>query len=538
MNNSIKIFLLSILIFLMGCNLTINNSKKISTNYSKTHYGKYLSASYSVRNGDVNNASKILSANINYNKEKTLIELAFYTKIINGEFKNAKKLKDLNPLILDKNSFSNIPEIVLYLKQNKFKKANEIISLSDDLPGFNTLSEKIKDILLAKKNVKLNPKKQQKVNIKDIYDLIIFEHFSYNNEIDDIIKQEHSDINKLLFLGYLRRKKILSKKIKEIHPLLPFSYDKVFIKKKFEDEKNIFLPIPESKLIIASYFINLANHLKKKNNIPSSYIKMLFEISNFIYPKLNFSNYYLSEIYENEKNDEIAMKKLNLIDKNSIVYIPTLIKKYRISKKDNPKEAELFFKELKNNFFNQISVKYELANSFRINNNCLAAIKIYNQILKERPNDPNVLFYKASCLEKSGKWNEAKKIFFKIIELNKNDAYSLNYLSYSMAIRNEDLNKALLFINDALKVDPNNGFFLDTLGWIQFKNKQYDLAIKTLQRAIGIQPNSSEIMDHLGDCYLKVGRIKEAIFEWQRALKYDASEKLKKNIKMKLNKYE
>ena len=104
--------------------------------------------------------------------------------------------------------------------------------------------------------------------------------------------------------------------------------------------------------------------------------------------------------------------------------------------------------------------------------------------------------------------------------------------------KNEDLEKANLLIDRALKIEPNNGFFLDTLGWIQFKKKKYNLAIYNLQRAIVLQPNSSEIMDHLGDCYLKTGRLKEARFEWYRALNYDASEELKKSINFKLNKYE
>ena len=79
---------------------------------------------------------------------------------------------------------------------------------------------------------------------------------------------------------------------------------------------------------------------------------------------------------------------------------------------------------------------------------------------------------------------------------------------------------------------------MDTLGWVQYKMKNYDMAIKNLQRAVSINPNSSEIMDHLGDCYLKKGRIKEAIYEWKRALKFDATKKLKKSIKLKLEKHD
>ena len=106
-----------------------------------------------------------------------------------------------------------------------------------------------------------------------------------------------------------------------------------------------------------------------------------------------------------------------------------------------------------------------------------------------------------------------------------------------MAVRNEDLIKAKKLIIKALEIEKNNGFFLDTLGWIQFKLNDIDKAVRTLQLAIELEPNNSEIIDHLGDIYYKIGRKKEAIFEWKRALIGNADNKLKKDIKSKLNKY-
>ena len=106
-----------------------------------------------------------------------------------------------------------------------------------------------------------------------------------------------------------------------------------------------------------------------------------------------------------------------------------------------------------------------------------------------------------------------------------------------MATRNEDLPKAKKLISKALKIDNNNGFFLDTLGWIQFKMNDIDKAIRTIQMAIELEPNNSEIIDHLGDIYYKVGRKKEAIYEWNKALTGNANDKLKKIIKSKLKKY-
>ena len=106
-----------------------------------------------------------------------------------------------------------------------------------------------------------------------------------------------------------------------------------------------------------------------------------------------------------------------------------------------------------------------------------------------------------------------------------------------MAVRNEDLIKAKKLIIKALEIDKDNGFFLDTLGWIQFKLNDLDRAVKTIQLAVEKEPNNSEIIDHLGDIYYKVGRKKEAIYEWNRALIGNANNKLKEKIRYKLKKY-
>ena len=69
--------------------------------------------------------------------------------------------------------------------------------------------------------------------------------------------------------------------------------------------------------------------------------------------------------------------------------------------------------------------------------------------------------------------------------------------------------------------------------------KQVELieeAIRIIQLAIEKEPSNSEIIDHLGDIYYKAGREKEAIFEWNRALNIYTPEKLRKEIKLKLDK--
>ena len=145
--NTLYFFLL---VFIMSC--TVN--KNFNTKYSNTNLGKYLAASYSVQNGDSAFASSILTNNIDYSKDTKLVELAFFSKIINGEFETAKKLKENYPNLLDKSSFSLIPEIAIYLKNQNYKKASQLINISSDLPGFKNLNQKIKNIINVSSNLK------------------------------------------------------------------------------------------------------------------------------------------------------------------------------------------------------------------------------------------------------------------------------------------------------------------------------------------------------------------------------------------------
>ena len=171
MNTSIKINFFCIFFFLIGCITNFQVQDNLSENYYNSNYGKYLSASYSVKNGDVKHASNILTNTTKYNQEITLIELAFYTKIINGQFLKAKKLRDKYKNVLDKNSFSNIPLIALYLRENELNKALNKINVTDDLPGFNLLSEKIKNLILLSQETNLVSKQFKQITKNDVFDL-------------------------------------------------------------------------------------------------------------------------------------------------------------------------------------------------------------------------------------------------------------------------------------------------------------------------------------------------------------------------------
>jgi tetratricopeptide (TPR) repeat protein len=75
------------------------------------------------------------------------------------------------------------------------------------------------------------------------------------------------------------------------------------------------------------------------------------------------------------------------------------------------------------------------------------------------------------------------------------------------------------YIKKALELEPNNGAYLDSLGWVYFKMNRPDLAVPPLEKAARLVSNDPTIHEHLGHLYLQMGKKVQAQEEWERALK-------------------
>ena len=515
-----------------------NNLKQNDTKIKfeeTSNFGRFLSTKYSLKVGENDIASKIISKSKNLQSDIILAELNFNSYLINGDFDKAKEFKLIAPSELSNSPMYNLPDFIINLKNEKLINTINLNFMKNQLPGFNIIFKNINYMKLVKTNdfdnVTINKNKS------NIFELLIFEDTKIENQIYlNMPKTNLSIIENILFLEYLKRNNLkkFNEEIKNFS--LRFNYDIKTLKLYFENQK-YGNKKTNHKFIFANLFSYLSFILTSKKNVPNSYLKILNEISHFIEPTLGNSNYFLADIYSNEKNFKIALNKLNRIQHNSLMFLYSRIKKYKILKIVDKNKSNLLLNSLEKEYPKNNQVLSLIANNYRDQNKCDKAIKIYNKLIVQSENNYNYNYLKAICLDKLNKWEDSKKILIELISKNPNDAYALNYLSYSMAIRNEDLINAKKLIKKALEIEKNNGFFLDTLGWIQFKLNDVDKAVRSLQLAIELEPNNSEIIDHLGDIYYKIGRKKEAIYEWKRAIIGNADDKLKKNIKSKLDKY-
>jgi tetratricopeptide (TPR) repeat protein len=126
---------------------------------------------------------------------------------------------------------------------------------------------------------------------------------------------------------------------------------------------------------------------------------------------------------------------------------------------------------------------------------------------------------RGAMLERQKKFEPAETEFRKVIALNPSNASALNYLGYMFADRNIKLDEANRMIQHALELEPGNGAYLDSLGWVYYRLGKLEQAeglfVQALEK-IGTDPT---VHDHLGDVYFKLGKTKDAINQWQAALK-------------------
>ena len=129
-----------------------------------------------------------------------------------------------------------------------------------------------------------------------------------------------------------------------------------------------------------------------------------------------------------------------------------------------------------------------------------------------------ILYSRGISLERSKQWERAERDFKRALELNPDQPYVLNYLGYSWVDQGINLGPAREMIERAVKLRPNDGYIVDSLGWVLYRLKDFEGAVEHLERAVELRPNDPTINDHLGDAYWRVGRYTEARFQWQRAL--------------------
>ena len=147
-----------------------------------------------------------------------------------------------------------------------------------------------------------------------------------------------------------------------------------------------------------------------------------------------------------------------------------------------------------------------------------------------------VFYYQfGAALERRGDYSEAVKYLQKALELQPDFAEAANHLGYMWAERGENLERAKELIDRAVKADPKNEAYLDSLAWVLFKLGKPDEALPVMRQAVAISETKNDpaaaLYDHLADICFALGDLKDARAGWEKALKLGPTDEIRKKLK-------
>ena len=118
--------------------------------------------------------------------------------------------------------------------------------------------------------------------------------------------------------------------------------------------------------------------------------------------------------------------------------------------------------------------------------------------LKGSPDDTALLYEVAMSAERLDRIDVMETRLRRLLELQPNAAHAYNALGYSLADRNIRLQEAYQLIGRALALSPDDGFIIDSMGWVQYRMGNLPAARESLARAFRLKADP-EVAAHLGE---------------------------------------
>lgn len=151
------------------------------------------------------------------------------------------------------------------------------------------------------------------------------------------------------------------------------------------------------------------------------------------------------------------------------------------------------------------------------------AAQAFEEGIRHNPKNADLHFNLGTAYDKLNRFDEVVRAMEMALKLDPHHADALNYLGYSYAERGIKIDEAISLTKQAVALKPNNGYYVDSLGWALFKSGKLDQALQEIRRAVELAGDDPVIYEHLGEIHLKQHHMQEAREALLRALELDPS---------------
>lgn len=280
---------------------------------------------------------------------------------------------------------------------------------------------------------------------------------------------------------------------------------------------------PSKKVLISDYLV------KRNLALPAVKVhKLVFELlQNFLKANPDYApahavtaSYYMSTGENDKARDELVVAStLNPDDEN--IWMELL--RLNFSAGDYKQTIENGIKADKHIPDNAF-IHFAIGSSYFYLNNPEMAIYWLTKATKlpAKKNFKSIIYGVLGDTYASQKnWASSDSAYKKSLKANPDNDTVLNNYAYYLSERDKQLDDARKMAQKALSIDPQNASYLDTMGWIYYKLKDYENAKKYLMQSVNTGQSGAEVCEHVGDVFEKMGDLSQAKMWWKKALKKD-----------------
>jgi len=306
---------------------------------------------------------------------------------------------------------------------------------------------------------------------------------------------------------------------------------------EIQDGQSPGLPFTDEAGGVADALLGIAEALQQERG--SARAILYARLALYLRPDLIDAKLLVGDILAGQENPAAAIEAYDAIPESSPLSYAARVRKAQVlHEQESQEQAFELLNQLADVDPERTDALIELGNLLRRDELYGRAEEAYSRAIERIPNPEaqhwSLFYSRGIAYERTDRWSKAETDFLFALELQPEQPFVLNYLGYSWVDQGENLDEAKDMLHRAVEARPEDGFIVDSLGWVFYRLEDYDLAVEHLERAVELQPGDPVINDHLGDAYWRVGREREANFQWRRSLTLEPEDDLVSTIRDKL----